>query len=83
MKLIYILCLGFILSGCATKQDIQKVYLPVSTKCYDKPLPIKPKLSVDNTSDDIPEPDMIINNLTTDIDKLEVYSSELLTFICK
>ena len=82
MRLFYILCLSIILTGCATVPATQKVLIPVATKCYDKPLPIKPKLSVDTMSGE-EKADIIINNLTTDIDKLEIYSSELETFICK
>ena len=82
MKLFYILCLSVFFTGCATTQEPVKVLIPVSTKCYNKPLPIKPSLSVDKMTGD-EKVDVIINNLTNDIDKLEVYSSELQTFICK
>lgn len=81
MKYLLIL-IPLFLSGCATTQGTQTVYVPVATKCYDKPIPSKPKLNVDSMKGD-EKVDVIINNLTTDIDKLEVYSDELKTFICK
>lgn len=72
----------FVLSGCATTQQTEKVLIPVSTKCYDKPIPKKPELNVDKFKGD-EKTDIILNGALQDINNLEVYSDTLLTYICK
>jgi hypothetical protein len=81
MKFLYFI-LFILLTGCATTQEVQKVYIPVTQKCYDKPIPDKPDLFVDTMKGD-EKINVIINGYQSDIYKLEVYSDTLKTFICK
>ena len=79
MRFIFLIILISILTGCATTE---KVLVPVPTKCYDKPLPTKPELNVDKMTGK-EKTDVILNGALQDINKLEVYSDTLLTYICK
>lgn len=82
MRLLIMTLFVLILSGCATTQQTEKVLIPVSTKCYDKPIPKKPELNVDKFKGD-EKIDIILNGALQDINNLEVYSDTLLTYICK
>ena len=81
MRLLIIL-FALILSGCATTQQTEKVLIPVSTKCDNKPIPKKPELNIDKFKGN-EKTDIILNGALQDINNLEVYSDTLLTYICK
>lgn len=83
MKLILIM-ITILLTGCATTvpEVPKEVYIPVIKKCYDKEIPVKPKLCIDSLNKN-ETTDIILNCSLKDINTLEVYSSELETFICK
>lgn len=82
MRFIFLIILISILTGCVTTQPTEKVLVPVPTKCYDKPLPTKPELNVDKMTGK-EKTDVILNGALQDVNKLEVYSDTLLTYICK
>lgn len=80
--IISILTALFLLSGCATNHELKQVYIPVPTKCNDKPIPNKPELFSDKMKGD-EKINEIINGYQTDINKLEVYADDLKILICK
>ena len=82
MKNLLIICLIVFLCGCATNQTTQTIYVPVPTKCNDKPIPDKPLLFSDSNKDG-KKMNEVINGYQNDIRKLEVYSDELKVLICK
>lgn len=83
MRFIFLIILISILTGCVTTQPTtEKVLVPVPTKCYNKPLPTKPELNVDKMTGK-EKTDVILNGALQDVNKLEVYSDTLLTYICK
>lgn len=83
MKFIISILTILILSGCATTNpELKQVYIPVPTKCNDKPIPNKPELFSDKFTGN-EKINVIINGYQTDINKLEVYADDLKVLICK